>query len=55
MELIKKLFSFNGDETSAIGLCKFNDEFYKSLKAKEKFKSKIKDEISLSQMLRRAY
>ena len=55
MDLIKKLFTFNNDETSAIGLCKFNDAFFNSIKAKEKAKAKIKQETTLSQMLRRAY
>ena len=55
MDIIKRLFTFNNDESSAIGLCKFNDDFFNSLKAKEKAKSKIKDQTSLSQMLRRAY
>ncbi len=55
MDIIKRLFTFNNDESSAIGLCKFNDEFFNSIKAKEKAKSKIKEQTSLSQMLRRAY
>ncbi len=55
MDLIKKLFTFNNDEASAIGLCKFNDDFFKSVNAKQKAKSKLKQETTLSQMLRRAY
>ena len=34
---------------------KFNDEFFNSVKAKEKAKTKLKEQTSLSQMLRRAY
>lgn len=53
MDIIKKLFCFNGDDTSAIGLCKFNDDFFKISNAKERLKKKIEKEASLSQMLRR--
>lgn len=54
MDIIKKLFSFNNDETSAIGLCKFNDDFFKLENAKERFKKTIKKETSLTQMLKRS-
>ena len=53
MDIIKKLFSFNNDDTSAIGLCKFNDAFYKQQENKEQFKKKLSKEISISQMLKR--
>ena len=53
MDIIKKLFSFNNDDTSAIGLCKFNDTFYKQQENKEQFKKKISKEMSISQMLKR--
>ena len=53
MELIKKLFSFNNDDTSAIGLCKFNDDFYKMTEAKERFKKRVKKDATLTQMLKR--
>ena len=54
MDIIKKLFCFNGDDTSAIGLCKFNDEFFKMENAKERFKKRIKKDATLSQILRRS-
>lgn len=53
MDIIKKLFSFNNDDTSAIGLCKFNDAFYKQQENKEQFKKKLSKEMSISQMLKR--
>lgn len=55
MDIIKRLFTFNNDETSAIGLCKFNDSFYKSLEVKKAIKKKVQQTSSLSQMLRRNY
>ena len=54
MDIIKRLFTFNEDN-SAIGLCKFNDDFFKLTNAKEKIKSKIKKDITLTQMLKREY
>ena len=54
MDIIKKLFSFNNDDTSAIGLCKFSDSFYKQQQNKEYFKKKIAKNISISEMLKRA-
>ena len=42
MDLIKKLFTFNSDETSAIGLCRFNDDFFKNEEAKDQIKKRIK-------------
>lgn len=53
MDIIKKLFCFNDDEQSAIGLCKFNDSFYKNQENKENFKKRISKDTSLSQMLKR--
>ena len=55
MDLIKKLFSFNGDDTSAIGLCKFNDEFVATISAKEQMKKKANKEVNLTDMLKRSY
>ena len=31
MDIIKRLFTFNNDDDCAIGLCKFNDSFYKEI------------------------
>ena len=53
MDIIKRLFCFNDDEAFAIGLCKFNDEFNRTLEAKENIKKRIKKDATLSQMLRR--
>ena len=44
MDIIKKLFNFNDDEGCAIGLCKFNDDFFKLSNAKEQVKKRIKKE-----------
>ena len=54
MDIIKRLFCFNDDESSAIGLCKFNDDFFKLQKSKEQFKKRIKKDANLTQMLRRS-
>jgi len=53
MDIIKRLFSFNDDDNCAIGLCKFNDEFYKKIDNKEQFKKRINKNLSLSEMLKR--
>ncbi len=53
MDIIKKLFTFNDDNDSAIGLCKFNDSFYKELNNKEQFKKRLNKNVSLSQMLKK--
>ena len=53
MDIIKKLFCFNNDDSSAIGLCKFSDDFFKMSEAKERFKKRIKKEANLTQMLKR--
>ena len=53
MDIIKKLFCFNDDEQSAIGLCKFSDSFYKAQNNKEMFKKKIAKDITLSQLLKK--
>ena len=55
MDIIKKLFCFNNDENSAIGLCKFNDDFFKLNEAKERFKKKVKKDATLTQILKRSY
>jgi len=52
MEIIKKLFSFN-DDNCAIGLCKFNDEYYKLAESRERIKKRIKKDVTLTQMLKR--
>ena len=54
MDIIKRLFCFNDDESSAIGLCKFNDEFFKLADAKETMKKRIKKDATLSQMLKKS-
>ena len=53
MDIIKKLFCFNDDEQIAIGLCKFNDSFYKTQENKEQFKKKISKDTSLSDILKK--
>ncbi|MBQ8475618.1 hypothetical protein IJ531_00995 [bacterium] len=54
MDIIKKLFCFNNDDTSAIGLCKFNDDFFKMQDAKERFKKRTKKDTSLTDLLKRS-
>lgn len=54
MDIIKKLFSFNDDETSAIGLCKFNDDFFKLSESKQRVKDRIRKDATLSQILKRS-
>ncbi len=54
MDLIKKIFCFNDDETAAIGLCKFNDDFFKLSQTKEKVKKRIKKDQTLTQMLKKS-
>ncbi len=54
MDIIKKLFCFNNDEEGAIGLCKFNDEFYKLAQSKSAFKDKVNKNATLTQMLKRS-
>ncbi len=53
MDLIKKLFSFSDDEACVIGLCKFNDDFFKLSDEKEQTKKRTKKDVPLSQMLRK--
>lgn len=53
MDIIKKLFCFNDDDNSTIGLCKFSDDFFKLAESSEKIKQKIKKEVTLTQMLRK--
>ncbi len=55
MELIKRLFCFNDDDSSAIGLCKFNDEFFKAENLKQTAKKRLSKEANLTQMLKRSY
>ena len=55
MDIIKRLFTFNNDETSAIRLCKFNDDFYKNIETKKAIQKKLKQASNLSQMLKRSY
>lgn len=54
MDIIKRLFNFNGDDDSAIGLCKFSDEFYKLAESQEQTKRKFKKETTLTQMLKKS-
>ena len=53
MDIIKRLFSFNGDEDCAIGLCKFNEVFYKEVNNKEQIKKRLNKNLSLSEMLKK--
>ena len=53
MDIIKRLFCFNDDDSGVIGLCKFNDSFYKAQDNKENFKKKISKNASLSEILKR--
>ena len=53
LDIIKKLFCFNDDEESVIGLCKFSDENIKLSQSKNKFKEKAKTNATLTQMLKR--
>ncbi len=53
MDIIKKLFCFNDDEESAIGLCKFNDNFFKAQNNKRAFEKRISKDTSLSEILKR--
>lgn len=52
MDIIKKLFMFN-DEDCAIGLCKFNDNYYKLSDSRERMKKRVKKDATLTQMLKR--
>ena len=53
MDIIKKLFTFNDDDSCAIGLCKFSDDFYKQIENKEHIKKRLDKNVSLSQMLKK--
>lgn len=55
MDIIRKLFTFNDDDTSAIGLCKFSDSFYKEMEAKKNFKKRVTKEATLSEILKNPY
>ena len=54
MDIIKKLFSFGNDD-AIIGLCKFNDEFFKAENLKQTAKKRLSKEANLTQMLKRSY
>ncbi len=54
MNIIKKLFSFMNEENCAIGLCKFNDDFFRTNDSKNKIKEKINKNVNLTQMLRKS-
>ncbi len=54
MDIIKRLFSFNDDEAGVIGLCKFNDDFFKLSNAREQIKKRIKKDPTLTQMLKKS-
>ena len=54
MDIIKKLFTFN-DEDCAIGLCKFNNDYYRLAESRERMKKRVKKDASLTQMLKRNF
>ena len=54
MEIIKKLFTFNDDDNCAIGLCKFNEDFFQLQNAREQVKKRIKKDATLSQLLKKS-
>lgn len=55
MNIFKKIFSLADDANSVIGLCKFNDDFFKiDTQREEKGKKKRKKEQNLTQMLKRS-
>lgn len=54
MDIIKKLFCLEDDETGEIGLCRFNNNLNKLVKSKEQIKRRIKKDPTLTQMLRRS-
>ena len=53
MNILKRLFNFNDDDC-VIGLCKFNDEFYRQINAKEQAKKRLSKDPSLADILRRS-
>lgn len=53
MDIIKRLFCFNDDDKSAIGLCKFNEDFFKEAQNKENFKKNLNKNSSLSEILKK--
>ena len=53
MDFIKKFFSFCSDDNSAIGLCKFNDNYNQENSSTKIIKPRIKKELSLTEMLKR--
>ena len=54
MDIIRKLFCFNDDGASVIGLCKFNEDYFKFEESKERIKKRIKKDATLTQMLKRS-
>lgn len=54
MDIIKKIFCLNDDEAGVIGLCTFNQDFFKTSKPKEEVKKRIKKDPTLTQMLKRS-
>ena len=54
MNLFKKIFSFSKEDNSAIGLCQFNDEYFKLAQSREKIKKRIKKDDTLCAILRKA-
>ncbi len=52
MDIFKKWLG-NNDE-SAIGLCRFNDDFFKLDESKEQIKKRIKKDPTLTQMLKKS-
>ena len=54
MDIIKKLFTFNEDESCAIGLCKFSEDFYKQEDAKNQVKKRIKKNETITSLLKRS-
>ena len=53
MNILRRIFNFN-DEECVIGLCKFNDDFYRQLNAKQQIKKKMSKTPSLSEVLRKS-
>lgn len=54
MNIIKKFFSFCSDDNSAIGLCKFSDDFFQKNSSTKNAKTRLKKELSLTEMLKRS-
>ena len=54
MNLLKKILCLDTTDSSAIGLCRFNDDFMKLEDTKEVIKKRIKKDPTLTQMLKRS-